>query len=150
MGIKYKDPTTGNFKEINVKVADTLPVGSEVDYNGTTIPTGWEEVDSPNDYSTEETKIGTWIDGKPLYRKTLNITSGFSTRLNITHNISNIDYCKCYGTLITGGTMTEHFYASSTDYFRCFRDGDIVKIRYGTDNNPTTIIINLEYTKTTD
>ena len=101
-------------------------------------------------YSTEEVKIGTWIDGKPLYRKTFNITSGFSTFLNIAHNISNIDYCKCYGTLITKGNTIEQFYASSTDYFRCFRDGDVVKIRYGTGNSPTTIIINLEYTKTTD
>lgn len=27
-------------------------------------------------YSTEEQQIGTWIDGKPLYRKVLNITMG--------------------------------------------------------------------------
>ena len=102
-------------------------------------------------YSTEEVKIGTWTDGKPLYRKTFNITSGFSTSLNITHNISNIDYCKCYGTLITeSGTTIEQFYASGIDYFRCFRDGNVVKIRYGTGNSPKTIIINLEYTKTTD
>ena len=90
--MKYKDPTTGNFKEINVKVADTLPVGSEVDYNGTTIPTGWEEVDSPNEYSTEETKIGTWIDGKPLYRKVINakptISNTSNQTISIKHNIN--------------------------------------------------------------
>lgn len=101
-------------------------------------------------YSTEEVKIGTWKDGKPLYRKTFNITSGLSPSLNIPHNISNIDYCKCYGTLITGSSTIEQFYANSSDYFRCFRDGGAVKIRYGTGNKPTTIIINLEYTKTTD
>ena len=101
-------------------------------------------------YSTEETKIGTWIDGKPLYRKTFNITSELSPDLNMPHNISNIDYCKCYGTLITGNISAEQFYANSTDYFRCFREGYFVKIRYGTSNGPTTIIINLEYTKTTD
>lgn len=43
--MKYRDPQTGEFKDITVKVADTLPVGSEVDYNGTTVPNGWEEVD---------------------------------------------------------------------------------------------------------
>lgn len=30
-------------------------------------------------YSTEETRIGTWIDGKPLYRKTYNTTSPSQT-----------------------------------------------------------------------
>ena len=101
-------------------------------------------------YSTEETKIGTWIDGKPLYRKTFNITSGFSNSFDIIHNISNIDYCKCYGTLITRDTTIEQFYNYNADYFRCFRDNKVIKIRYGTINSPTTIIINLEYTKTTD
>lgn len=97
--MKYKDPTTGNFKEINVKVADTLPVGSEVDYNGTTIPTGWEEVDSPNDYSTEETKIGTWIDGKPIYRKVFNFGQlPVTSRKEINHGISNLNrITKLYG-----------------------------------------------------
>lgn len=46
MGLKYKDPTTGQFKEISVKVADSLPIGTEVDYDGETVPTGWEEVDN--------------------------------------------------------------------------------------------------------
>ncbi len=34
-----------------------------------------ESVPAENVYSTEETRIGTWIDGKPLYRKTYNIGS---------------------------------------------------------------------------
>lgn len=48
--IKYKDPITGNMQQITMKVADTLPVGTEVEYNGETVPAGWEEVD--------ETKFG--------------------------------------------------------------------------------------------
>ena len=43
--MKYRDPQTGEFKDITVKVADTLPVGTEVDYDGTKVPSGWEEVD---------------------------------------------------------------------------------------------------------
>lgn len=38
-------------------------------------------------YSTEETVIGTWIDGKPLYRKVISVdVSSFTTEVN------NIDY----------------------------------------------------------
>ena len=43
--MKYRDPETGEFKELNVKVSDTLPVGTEVDYDGDEAPAGWKEVD---------------------------------------------------------------------------------------------------------
>lgn len=46
-------------------------------------------------YSTQEIRIGTWIDGKPLYRKTIKIEN---TALavgdnNIAHGISNLNQC---------------------------------------------------------
>jgi hypothetical protein len=47
-------------------------------------------------YSTEEQVVGTWIDGKPLYQKTFEITNTISTTTpsdftNIEHGIDNID-----------------------------------------------------------
>lgn len=41
MGLKYRDPNTGSFKEINVKTSDTLPIGAIVSYTGFIAPTGW-------------------------------------------------------------------------------------------------------------
>lgn len=44
------------------------------------------------DYSTEEQDTGIkWIDGKPLYQKTIIVTSIVSGANIINHNISNID-----------------------------------------------------------
>ena len=40
--MKYND--NGTIKDIKVKAFDTLPVGAEVDYDGTTVPDGWEEI----------------------------------------------------------------------------------------------------------
>ena len=66
----YKDSTTGNMIPLGVKVEDTLPVGTEVDYNGSTIPEGWEEVpqkitvslnDASNFYYNENYVIGNEI-----------------------------------------------------------------------------------------
>lgn len=43
-------------------------------------------------YSTQEQKIGTWIDGKPLYQKTINFGSlPNSTIKDLAHGIDNID-----------------------------------------------------------
>lgn len=69
-------------------------------------------------YSTTETRIGTWVDGKPLYRKVISKvfdnTIGPSTMPGIAyeqidHGISNIRTCvKCTGVLVNtnGSTYT--------------------------------------------
>lgn len=41
MGLKYRDPNTGSFKELTIKASDTLPIGSMVPYGNVNPPTGW-------------------------------------------------------------------------------------------------------------
>lgn len=53
--MKYND--NGTYKDIYLKTFDTLPVGSEVDYDGQTVPSGWEEV---TDMSGSNAN-GSWI-----------------------------------------------------------------------------------------
>ena len=72
--LKYYDGT--DWKIVNGQVTgDTLPIGSEVDFDGQEVPAGWEE--------TDETKI---INGVFLYS-----TSGI-TSVNIT---SSNGYGRC-------------------------------------------------------
>ena len=47
----------------------------------------YEELKNANSYSKEETKIGTWIDGKPIYRKVVPVVITGTTA----HNIDNLD-----------------------------------------------------------
>lgn len=106
-------------------------------------------------YSTEEQRIGTWIDGKPLYRKTIisNFELPFVTQVtsyNIDHNISNIDKVvhvemtdglKHIPNLSKAGGTTTIDYVSSTT----------IEIRYINDSwSSRDWYITLEYTKTTD
>lgn len=51
--MKYND--NGEYKDIYVKAFDTLPVGAEVDYDGNTVPSGWEEVDGYDDFTSKVT-----------------------------------------------------------------------------------------------
>ena len=70
---------------------DTLPIGSEVDYNGDTVPAGWEEVADPDVYSTEEKVIGTWVNGYKIYRKVIQTTSSIKNGDNVIPvNIPNL------------------------------------------------------------
>ena len=61
--MKYRDPITGNFKEIYIKVSDTLPVGSICQYGGITAPVGYlicnGSAVSRTDYSELFSAIGT-------------------------------------------------------------------------------------------
>lgn len=104
-------------------------------------------------YSSTEVKTNkTWIDGKPIYRKVMNITSGMSTSFNVLHNIANVDYLEITNANIFSSSTNNSpiYYYSNTDYFRVFRNGDNISIRYGSSVSPVRIVIILEYTKTTD
>lgn len=103
MGMKYKDPVTGQLKELSLKAADTLPIGTIVDYDGQDVPEGWEEYGT-DDYSTEETFTGKhWIDGKPIYRKVITGNTGVLNNVS-KYNISdNVNICtRIEGFIIDG------------------------------------------------
>ena len=96
-------------------------------------------------YSTDETVIGTWIDGKPIYRKvvTLSTTVTIDSRApSISHGISNIDRtisCRAFNT----GNDTVDVYWHNTE-------NDTSGAFYSIDGIEGVKILIFEYTKTTD
>ena len=63
--MKYKE--NGQFKPIYVKALDSMPVGTEVDFDGqaSDIPVGWEEVNINNLFFTETdttNSLTAWTD----------------------------------------------------------------------------------------
>ena len=106
-------------------------------------------------YSTEEQVIGTWIDGRNLYRKviTTTIPSGTtSTEVNINVPdywvLTRLDY------RLKANNSTNYafgnYYASSTDFQRCFFREGAIQVRLGTNNSSVEILFVIEYTKATD
>ena len=107
-------------------------------------------------YSTEETIVGTWIDGRPVYKKTIYIGSA-SGNSSISHGISNLDMIiNAYGGFLQSGTYREKLpkivngnNAWSADF------GDFTNTSFSLSigsaiGTATKIFIILEYTKTTD
>lgn len=111
-------------------------------------------------YSTEEQRIGTWIDGKPIYRKTIIDTTFRTDFYSVANNIKQFvnqygyvqrkDYPKASQLINSraGTDMSIQFLASNTEVG--------IQIDWGSNwkNNYSTlfdkIIITVEYTKTTD
>ena len=149
--MKYRDED-GDFQELYFKASDTLPVGTEVDYDGETAPAGWEEIDEPKDtYSTDEVKTNkVWIDGKPIYRKVISTNLPSGTGWNLTFApISNVDeIVNLYG--IEEKSRFIPYIESGYEVFIDYNNGYIRVYQASTAFNNKLINIIVEYTKTTD
>lgn len=144
-------------KGIKIKwLADSYPsVASDIQLeNGQyTYFTKYKEFSNKQIYSTNEQVIGTWIDGKPLYRKVIRTTTA-----------SAINTIKTLDTIANLQEITKSNSSwRTTDGFKYLTDNpsEAPVIFVDTSNNVTeshkadyfnnaTIVIVLEYTKTTD
>lgn len=106
-------------------------------------------------YSTEEIRIGTWIDGKPLYRKTLLTTSPVSTGSFAELGNAPLSDIKTlvrlYGTLIRDDFVQSIPNSTISLSLEPEKGKLLAYILNGaTGSISKEMIISLEYTKTTD
>ena len=97
-------------------------------------------------YTTDELIVGEWIDGKPIYQKTINFGALPKNAVKeVTHGISNIDrVVNQIGTTERGDavpSMSTGMWTTSTSvYIQTDWDG----------SNRVSCYVTLQYTKTTD
>ena len=119
-----------------------------------------EYINNLHTYSTTEQRIGTWIDGKPIYRKVLNPTVSGTGYLQYSHGISNFSHIvKAYGYFLRNSDTISwqviNRGASDAETAYGFDICDITDTIYhllvGTNfTNVKNCYVILEYTKTTD
>jgi len=162
-----------NNDDSNISISDILPSYAQVEIGDTSTnfePFIPKKIYTKNDndvyeefyneenlevYSTRETRIGTWIDGKSLYRKviTTTIPSGtISTEINIDVPNYRVLTKLDYRLQASGSTNYAfgNFYASSTDFQRCFFRNGTIQVRLGANTSGADMLFVIEYTKTTD
>ncbi len=149
---------TVNYTNLMVNFGDTaLPYEP---YVTPSINVDGEEIyrkDNLEQYSTNEIRIGTWIDGKPLYRKTFDISSITNSNTNLV-DISSLNIDKVV--LIRGCLKASNGYQepmplsdSSVNYSSLYITHTSIRGRADisdTGGTITSAYATIEYTKTTD
>ena len=132
-------------------------VVAEITIQYTKIHDGTVAVSNGTDYSTDEQIIGSWIDGKKLYQKTVDCGAlPNNTTKNVAHNIENAEkfvYMEGYATSGTGFLFLNHPFgqSSSISYANAAVNGDNINIKTLSNLSAyTESYITLRYTKTTD
>lgn len=130
----------------------SLPSGVVVDYEGTEVPVGYEEV-TETTYSTEEIKTNEkWIDGKPIYRLVLKGETGANidyTMGSITNLETLITIRGVLGNDYKGGIDWINLSSSPQQFKQVYVNNGSVKLIQSPAEAISYIVI-LEYTKTTD
>ena len=130
---------------------------------GATGPQGPSGSGTPLTYSTSERAVGTWIDGKTIYQKTLPAITGPSTKIgqiykySANHNIANIDNIvgiDSWGKNTDNSIFWQNNYNGPGDnatYIACV-DATRTKVEIITnfDASGQTYYVTLRYTKTTN
>ena len=107
-----------------------------------------------NKYSTTEEVVGTWIDGKPIYRKVVqgNITSKdqslFVVNENVKTMISIYGYDSPDGIYYFPFNYTQNGTTQKAIFYK--KDTDTIEFRSNSYNSGEVFVVILEYTKTTD
>lgn len=110
-------------------------------------------------YSTSEIRIGTWIDGKPLYQKSfklnVNVTSSDTNIINLSTETPNYEHLwidESHSFMeVSNQSLPLNWYSSASDYIRTSVSYQTNYVRTkGTTLSNVVYYVTLLYTKTTD
>ena len=104
-------------------------------------------------YSTTETRIGTWINGKPIYRQVIETTTPSTSSVATLGTVSNLGIVvKLYGLLTASGQQLPlNFIYNTSDIHSLYTESNKImcKINHNSYLSKPCFIV-IEYTKTTD
>lgn len=146
---------TGQYLKNGQPFSESLPLGTIVKYDGNTVPDGYERVDELPEYSTDETICGTWIDGKPIYRRIVSGNRSGQAETSISYSNWNVDELVDIKPIIYSNNNDYYYnspyYANSDDYWRIYTNLNYKNININCGSNypgrTGKYILVIEYTK---
>lgn len=112
--------------------------------------------DKSNVYSTDEQRVGIWIDGKPIYQKTVSAgTFPNKTTKVLAHGINNVERFVFIFSIMDDGSYWQSvdsaaLQVGTTNALTVYADKTNVNINTNLNLSSNTGFVTLYYTKTTD
>lgn len=130
---------------------------TETPLNAENLNHNFNELNKANTYSTEEQVIGTWIDGKKIYKKTFTGIWDGTGGLQIPHNLTNYIITNMYGIVRNPSSNTSFILNSNrpaypTYEFGFYVNSSIIQFEVNGEQNRTgyEVYVTLEYIKTNE
>lgn len=147
----------GGTPDTSVSDTSTNSVQNKVikEYVDTKTQEAKEYTDEKLIYSTDEKVVGTWIDGKPIYRKTYDVGNLPNTSAkDINYNINNLKRVISIKGNATDGInyipIPNVHSTSLAAQVAVYLTSTTIKLTTGSDRTGYTGYLTIEYTKTTD
>lgn len=139
---KIKDDLLAKYEELDQKLKTALKTANAI----------IKDLDARGNHTTTETRIGTWVDGKPLYRKVYVFDGSWAANTSGSFSVADLNIDTC---VTLRGNMSSDsykhigfdFYNSSFDYIY-MSSSSVVYWKIGWASTKNIVIV--EYTKTTD
>lgn len=114
-----------------------------------------DEISGRFDYSTDEKVIGKFVNGKPLYQKTIYAASP-TKAASIQHGIENVEHIFIHdvdakqNASASSTTRCGNYYLSTNDFFGAICSTGTVFVDWGSSAAINDLYVTLRYTKSTD
>ena len=153
--LKY-DSTSSKWVNANESgsgtASDTSYDNTSSGLTATNVQGAIDEVTNRFVYSTDEKVIGKWIDGKPLYQKTVDCGAlPNNTTKNVAHNISNISkIVNIFGIGIGDNCLPLPYNITVVGGLQLYANNTNIVLATNIDLSTTNGYVTLQYTKSTD
>lgn len=152
------------YKDIYIDLAlDSFPLGISNPTDGQALMYDatagrWKNAGILHEYSTDEKIVGKWIDGKPIYEKTIVIQSNFTTPFEVASNIDKLINVRAFRDNTNANSIFPYLPNSVENYNAFVISGYFNKtdkmwrpqIGSSIVDATTAIYYTFQYTKTTD
>lgn len=98
----------------NIVIPKTL-ISAIQDTKGNGLDEIITDIKNKNNYSTDERVVGTWIDGRNVYEKTVAITKTSVGETEHEHGIQNVDFIWASESFILDNTKSVYSYSNFMD-----------------------------------
>lgn len=134
--------------------ADNINLNLSSTYNNAMLQTIQTQIINNNVYESNETVIGTWTNGKPIYRKVFVNQTSDNSNLYINHNLTDLDYFwletnACF-VFDYNESLPSNWYYSSSDWSRHWMNKTQIRFRNPGNIGSRLLYTVINYTKTTD